>query len=63
MKMNVGNWWNEMEGGNRSKMKNKILPSATLVTTNPTRTDLGSHSGLADERLATNEPTHGLCED
>jgi hypothetical protein len=63
MKMNVGNWWNEMNGGDRSKMNNEILRSATLATTNPTRTDPGSHSGLADERLATKEPRHGLCED
>ena len=43
--------------------KKKTLPSATLATTNPTRTELASHSGLPDERLATNESWYGLCED
>jgi len=62
MKMNAGYWWHELTGEDRITMR-KTLPIATLATTNPTRTELESHSGLPDKRLATNEPWHGLCED
>jgi hypothetical protein len=42
---------------NRST-RGKTCPSATLSTTNPTRTDPGSNLGLRGERPATNRLSH-----
>jgi hypothetical protein len=45
---------NEVLGG-------KTCPSATLSTTNPTWTDLGSNSGLRGERQATKRLSYGTA--
>jgi hypothetical protein len=45
---------------NRSN-RGKTCPSATLSTTNPTWTDLGSNPGLRGERPATNRLSHGTA--
>jgi hypothetical protein len=47
-------------GENRST-RGATCPSATLSTTNPTRTDPGSNLGLRDERPATNRLSHGTA--
>jgi hypothetical protein len=39
----------------------KTSPSATLSTTNPTRTDRGLNPGLRGERSATNLLSHGTA--
>jgi hypothetical protein len=41
------------------RAQRKICPSATLSTTNPTWTDLGTNLSLYGERLATNCLSHG----
>jgi hypothetical protein len=48
------------QGENRS-IRGKSCPSATLSTTNPTWTDLGSNPGLRGERSATNCLSHGTA--
>jgi hypothetical protein len=50
----------KLTGENRST-RGKTCPSATLSTTNPTRTDPGSNPGLRDERLTTNRLSHGTA--
>jgi hypothetical protein len=56
--------WNtggmKLTGKNRST-RGKTCPSATLPTTNPTRTDPGSNPGLRGERPATNSLSHGTA--
>jgi hypothetical protein len=39
----------------------KTCPSATLSTTNPTWTDLGSNPALCGERSATNRLNYGTA--
>jgi hypothetical protein len=41
-----------------TRTRRKSCPSATLSTTNLTRTDPGSNSGLRGERPATNRLSH-----
>jgi hypothetical protein len=48
----------KMTGENRST-REKTCPSATLSTTDPTRTDPGSNPGLRGGRQATNRLSHG----
>jgi hypothetical protein len=50
----------KLTGKNRST-RGKPCPSATLSTTNPTWTDLGSNPGLRGERPATNLLSHGTA--
>jgi hypothetical protein len=50
----------KLTGENRST-RGKTCPSATLSTTHPTWTDLGSNAGLRGERLATNRLSHGTA--
>ena len=50
----------KLTGENRS-IRGKTCPSATLSTTNPTRTDPGSNPNLRGERLATNRLIHGTA--
>ena len=45
---------------NRSA-RGKTCHSATLPTTNPTRTDPGSNPGLCGERPVTNRLSHGTA--
>jgi hypothetical protein len=47
-------------GENRST-RGKTCPSATLSTTNPTWTDLGSNPGLRGRRPAANHMSHGTA--
>ena len=46
-----------LTGENRST-REKTCPSATLSTTNPTRTNRGSNLGLRGERPGTNRLSH-----
>jgi hypothetical protein len=48
----------KLAGENRSTRR-KTCPSATLSTTNPTWTDLGSEPGLRGGRQAANRLSHG----
>jgi hypothetical protein len=50
----------KLTGENRNTW-GKTCPSATLSTTNPTWTDLGSNSALRGERPATNRLSHGTA--
>jgi hypothetical protein len=50
----------KMTGENRST-RGKTCPSATLSTTNPTSTDLGSNPGLRGARPAANRLSHGTA--
>ena len=43
-------------------MQRKTGPSATLPTTNPTRTGMGLKSSLHGESLAANHLSHGKTE-
>jgi hypothetical protein len=52
--------WNETDRENRST-REKTCPSATLSTTNSTRTDRGSNRGIRVERPATNRLNHGTA--
>jgi hypothetical protein len=45
----------------RPKNSEKPCPSATLFTTNPTLTDLGTNPGLCGERPVTNCLNHGTA--
>ena len=47
--------------GKTEVLGEKICPSATLSTTNPTRTDPGSNLGLRGERPANNRLSHGTA--
>jgi hypothetical protein len=51
----------KLTGENRST-RGKTCPSATLSTTNPTRTDTGSNPGLRGGRSAANRLSHGTKE-
>jgi hypothetical protein len=46
--------------GNR-RTRRKTCPSATMSTTNPTRTDPAAIPGLRGERSATNRLIHGTA--
>jgi hypothetical protein len=50
----------KLTGENRST-RGKSCPSASLSTTNPTRTDPGSNPGLRGGRPATNRLSHGTA--
>jgi hypothetical protein len=50
----------KLTGENRSTRR-KPCPSATLSTTNPTRTDPGSNPGLRRDRPATSRLKHGTA--
>jgi hypothetical protein len=50
----------KLTGENRST-RGETCPSATLSTTNPTRTDAGPNPGLRGERPATNRLSHGTA--
>jgi hypothetical protein len=50
--------WNEI-GGGKTEILGKTYPSATLSTTNPTWSDLGSNPGLLPGRPAANRLSHG----
>jgi hypothetical protein len=50
----------KLTGENRTTRR-KTCPSATLSTTNPTRTDPGSNSDLRGERPTTNRLSHGTA--
>jgi hypothetical protein len=57
-----GEWrWNDIDGENQ-RTRRKTCPSATLSTTNPTRTDPGKNLGLCSERLASNNLSHGMAD-
>ena len=53
--------WNEIYRGKPKYSGEKPCPIATLSTTNPTSTDLGSNPGLHGERPATNSLSHGTA--
>jgi hypothetical protein len=50
----------KLTGENRSPRR-RTCPRATLSTTNPTWTDLGSNPDLRGERLAANRLSHGTA--
>jgi hypothetical protein len=47
--------------GETEVLGGKTCPSATLSTTNPTWTDLGSNRGLRSGRPAANRLSHGTA--
>jgi hypothetical protein len=49
--------------GENQSTRGRTSPSATLSTTNPTWTDLGSNPYLRGGRLATNRLSHGTTQD
>jgi hypothetical protein len=51
-------WYIDME--NR-RTRRKTYPSATTSTTNPTWIEPGANPGHRDERLATNDLSHGMA--
>jgi hypothetical protein len=51
-------WWNDTDRG-KPKNSEKTCPSATLSTTNVTRTDPGANPGLRGEKPETNCLSHG----
>jgi hypothetical protein len=53
--------WNEIDRRKPKYLGGKTCPSATLSTTNPTRTDSGSKPGLQGGRPATNRLSHGTA--
>jgi hypothetical protein len=53
-------WWSENWQGNRS-IRRELLPSHTLSTTNPTRTELGIKPGLRSGEPATNRLSYGTA--
>jgi hypothetical protein len=52
--------WNENWQG-KPKYSQKTCPSATLSTTNPEWSDLGSNTGRRDGKPATNHPSYGMA--
>lgn len=56
MKMNIKNWWNDVDGKNRSTDKKTC--SVATVSTNFTWTDLELKLGLHGVRLVTNHQSH-----
>jgi hypothetical protein len=52
--------WNYTDRGNRTTRR-KTCPSATLSTSNPTSTALGTKPGLRDEKPATNRLSYGTA--
>jgi hypothetical protein len=50
----------KLTGENRIT-RGKTCPSATLSTTNPTWTNMGSNPGLQGERPATKRLSHGTA--
>ena len=56
--MSVGQWRNDTDRRNRSTWR-KFCPNATLSTTNPTQTGLGSKPGFRGEIPATDRLSHG----
>jgi hypothetical protein len=54
-------WWNENWQG-KVKYSEKTCPSATLSTTNPRWSDLGSNPGRHGGKLATNRPSYGTAK-
>jgi hypothetical protein len=57
-RVNIEQQWNHIDRGNR-RTRRKTCPSATLCTTNPTRTDLGENPHLRGEKPATNHLSYG----
>jgi len=55
----MGHWWNDTDRGKISTLR-KTCPSASLSTTCPTLTGLGSNLGLSDERPVT-DCTTSIC--
>jgi hypothetical protein len=53
-------WWNDTDKV-KPKKSDKICPSATLATTNPTWCDQGANPGLLGEMPATNHLSHGTA--
>jgi hypothetical protein len=53
-------WWNDDWQG-KPKYSEKICPSATLSTTNPTWPDLGSNPGRRGGKPATNSLSYGTA--
>jgi hypothetical protein len=58
--VNMGHQWNDTDK-EKSKDLEQTHPTATLSTTNPTRTDLGVNLGLHGEKPATNRLSHGMA--
>jgi hypothetical protein len=52
--------WNENWQGKR-KYPEKNCPNATLSTTNPTQSELGTNTGRSDEKAATNRLSYGTA--
>jgi hypothetical protein len=48
--------------GEKRRTRGKTCPSATLSTTNPTRTDPGSNPGFRGGRPAANRLSHGTAK-
>jgi hypothetical protein len=48
--------------GENQRTQRKACPSATLSTTNPTRTDRGAKPVLCGEMPATNRLSHGTAD-
>jgi hypothetical protein len=55
------NWWNE-DWQRKPKHSEKICPSATLSTTNPTWPDPGSNPGRRGGKPATNRLSNGAVQ-
>jgi hypothetical protein len=57
----VERWWNDTNRGERSRARREPCPTATLPTTNPLWTGLGSNPGLQGKRPAINRLGHGTA--
>jgi hypothetical protein len=52
-------WWNDIDRENQINWR-ETCPIATLSTTDPTWTDLGTDVDLRSDRLATHLLSHGM---
>jgi hypothetical protein len=59
--MGMEHWWNDTDRDNISAQR-KTCPIATLFSTNPTWTGVGSNAGLRGEEPGTDRVSHNTAE-